>query len=108
VRRLARRLAPETIASLAVVIRADADARPPLPGGAPATLTRLLEIAHELELADRAPKPILLGRHLLERGWSEGPALGPVLAAAFEAQLDGEFTDLDGGLRWLESRPRAG
>ena len=37
----------------------------------------------------------------LERGWREGPALGTQLAAAFEAQLDGAFTDLDGALARL-------
>ncbi len=105
VRRLARRLAPETIASLAVVIAADAAARPPLPPDPPEDLVRLLEVARGLELSDAAPRPLLQGRHLLERGWTPGPAVGRVLAEAFEAQLDGAFTDLDGALRWLAARP---
>jgi tRNA nucleotidyltransferase (CCA-adding enzyme) len=104
VRRLARRLSPETISSLAVVIRADADARPPLPGGPPGTLVQLLALAHALALADRAPRPILMGRHLLERGWTPGPTMGRALDAAFEAQLDGEFADLDGALAWVSRR----
>jgi hypothetical protein len=28
-----------------------------------------------------------------------------LLDAAFEAQLDGEFQDLDGALSWLKSQP---
>ncbi len=101
VRRLAHRLAPESIASLAVVIAADVAGRPPLSAQAPATLAHLLELAGRLSLAESGPQPLLLGRHLIERGWRAGPAFGPVLAAAFEAQLDGEFADLEGALAWL-------
>ncbi len=106
VRRLARRLEPETIASLTVVIDADVAGRPPLPANPPETLANLRALAERLRLTNEAPKPILLGRHLLERGWHEGPALGAQLAAAFEAQLDGEFADLDGALAWLAKHGR--
>ncbi len=61
----------------------------------------LLRTAKELEVAVHGPRPILMGRHLLERGWIPGPSMGEALARAFEAQLDGEFSDLDGALRWL-------
>jgi tRNA nucleotidyltransferase (CCA-adding enzyme) len=54
-----------------------------------------------MSLASAAPRPILLGRHLLERGSVPGPELGRRLSEAFEAQLDGEFEDLDGALVWL-------
>lgn len=104
VRRLARRLEPETIASLAVVIGADVAGRPPLPHDPPETLEDLLETAGRLQLATQAPRPILLGRHLLERGFAPGPAMGEVLDEAFEAQLDGAFADLDGALAWLAAR----
>lgn len=62
----------------------------------------LLERAAELEVVDAAPRPVLLGRHLLDRGWKPGPDMGERLRQAYEAQLDGEFDDLDGALRWLE------
>ncbi len=106
VRRLARRLDPETISGLAVVIRADAAARPPLPAEPPETLLELLRIADALRLRHEAPRPLLLGRHLIERGWTPGPAVGEVLARAFEAQLDGAFDDEARALRWLDAQPR--
>ena len=101
VRRLAARLAPETISGLAVVIRADLAGRPPLPAGAPPALLEMLRVAGALALTGEAPRPIVRGRHLLELGWEPGPAMGAKLAEAFEAQLDGEFTDLAGALLWL-------
>ena len=104
VRRLARRLEPETITGLAVVIRADMAGRPPLPAEPPATLVEMLRVADSLSLAHAAPRPILLGRHLLERGWPEGPGLGQVLRGGFEAQLDGAFHDVAGALEWLDRR----
>jgi tRNA nucleotidyltransferase (CCA-adding enzyme) len=63
----------------------------------------LLAVAKELEVADHGPRPILMGRHLLDRGWTPGPAMGDLLARAFEAQLDGVFADLGGALLWLEA-----
>ena len=106
VRRVASRLQPETITGLAAVIRADVAGRPPLPAEPPQGYHDMLRVAAELELRDRAPRPLLLGRHLLDRGWEPGRTLGPVLEEAFEAQLDGAFHDLDGALAWLEKRPR--
>lgn len=104
VRRLARRLAPETIEHLALVIVADASGRPPLPPGAPDGLNALLASAEAARVADAAPRPVLLGRHLIEAGWSAGPHMGRVLDEAFEAQLDGVFADLEGARAWLAAR----
>jgi hypothetical protein len=33
-----------------------------------------------------------------------GQHFGSLLSEAFEAQLEGEFADLDGALKWLEGR----
>ena len=102
VRRLARKLAPATIAELAAVMRADSNGRPPL--ASPETHARIDELvakAHVLALADAAPKPLMLGRHLVALGLKPGPNFTPVLAAAFEAQLDGAFADEAGGVAWL-------
>lgn len=105
VRRLARRLHPETIDGLAAVIRADLGGRPGLSSEPPPAYHEMLRTAANLRVRDTAPRPILLGRHLLERGFAPGPALGPVLHDAFEAQLDGAFEDLEGALAWLDARP---
>lgn len=102
VRRLARRLAPATIDDLAAVMRADSNGRPPL--SSPETLQRidaLVAKAHALALSDRAPGPIVQGRHLVELGHRPGPGFKPILDAAFEAQLEGAFRDEAGGILWL-------
>jgi tRNA nucleotidyltransferase (CCA-adding enzyme) len=103
VRRLARRLAPASILELAVVMTADASGRPPRPAGETAFVRELKSMASSMELAESAPRPILLGRHLLARGMVPGPGLSVILNRAFEAQLDGEFSDLAGAERWLDS-----
>ena len=51
--------------------------------------------AHELEVAQTAPHPILLGRHLLEMGLQPGPRVGELTRAVYEMQLDGRVTNLD-------------
>jgi tRNA nucleotidyltransferase (CCA-adding enzyme) len=103
-RRLARRLHPATLADLAAVMRADSRGRPPL--SSPATLAlidRLLARAADLALADAAPRPILLGRHLIEAGLRPGPDFKRLLDHAFEAQLDGAFADEATALIWLRN-----
>jgi tRNA nucleotidyltransferase (CCA-adding enzyme) len=107
VRRLARRLAPATIEDLAVVMTADALGRPPLGGADVQELVgRLRARAAALELEAKAPKPIILGRHLLAMGRRPGPEFKPVLDAAFEAQLDGAFTDEAGGIAWIREHSK--
>jgi tRNA nucleotidyltransferase (CCA-adding enzyme) len=102
VRRLANRLQPATIAELCVVMTADHFGRPPKPKMIPEGVTLLRAKAAELRLRDAAPKPLLQGRHLIARGLKPGVAFGVLLEQAFEAQLEGHFTDLDGALQWLE------
>jgi tRNA nucleotidyltransferase (CCA-adding enzyme) len=62
----------------------------------------LRDRAQALQLSRQAPRPILLGRHLIAWGLAPGKTLGPILEAAFEAQLDGEFQDLDGARQWYQ------
>jgi tRNA nucleotidyltransferase (CCA-adding enzyme) len=102
VRRLANRLQPATIAELCVVMTADHFGRPPKPKMIPEGVTLLRAKAAELSLRDAAPKPLLQGRHLIARGLKPGAAFGVLLEQAFEAQLEGHFTDLDGALQWLD------
>ena len=55
-----------------------------------------------LSVMTEAPKPLVLGRHALALGEKPGRALGELLQACFEKQLDGEFSDLAGGLQCLQ------
>lgn len=104
VRRLAKRLEPATIEELIVVITADQFGRPPRPREISDNVRALEARARELKLQSSAPRPILMGRHLLELGLKPGPALGTILAAAFEAQLEGEFATLPDALGWLRGQ----
>lgn len=104
VRRLANSLQPATLAELCLVMTADHFGRPPKPKIVPAGITALRTQAEELRLRNAAPKPLLQGRHLIARGMSPGKNFGAMLAAAFEAQLEGQFTDLDGALKWLDAQ----
>ena len=101
VRRLAKRLEPETIQGLSVIMTADAMGRPPIPPRVPKVVTALQAKAAELQVQASAPKPILMGRHLLELGMQPGPKFGAILSEAFEAQIEGTFFDLDHALAWL-------
>lgn len=62
----------------------------------------LLEQAERLRLEREAPKPILLGRHLLCRGLKAGPQFKRLLEIAFDAQLEGHFSNLTEAEMWLD------
>jgi tRNA nucleotidyltransferase (CCA-adding enzyme) len=100
VRRLARKVG--RLDRLVRVAAADEAGRGPGRGD-PSPGAWLLERARALELTDRAPQPLVLGRHLIARGLEPGPAFGGILEACLEAQLDGAFSDLAGGKRFLDS-----
>jgi len=104
-RRLARRLHPATIHELATVMRADNEGRPPLHSPEThALIDRLLARAADLDLVAAAPRPLLLGRHLIVSGLRPGPKFKQILDLAFEAQLDGAFADEAGAIVWLTSQ----
>jgi tRNA nucleotidyltransferase (CCA-adding enzyme) len=54
-----------------------------------------IERSRELEVEQRPPDPILLGRHLLELGVEPGPRMGELTRAVYEMQLDGRVRNLD-------------
>jgi tRNA nucleotidyltransferase (CCA-adding enzyme) len=64
----------------------------------------LAERAAALHLADSAPKKIVLGRHLIALGHKPAGWFSRILEEAFEAQLDGVFSDEASGLVWLKER----
>jgi tRNA nucleotidyltransferase (CCA-adding enzyme) len=54
-----------------------------------------IERARSLGVEHEAPKPLLLGRHLLELGAEPGPRMGALLKQVYEKQLDGEVQTLE-------------
>lgn len=106
VRRLAKRLEPETIEGLCLVMSADSMGRPPRPAVVPEHVHALRRRAHELEVRHQPPPPLLMGRHLLELGMTAGPRMGAILEAAYEAQLEGTLGDLPQALAWARERIR--
>lgn len=101
VRRLARRLEPESIQGLCLVMTADSMGRPPRPAVEPEFVRQLLACAHELQVRQKPPAPILMGRHLIELGLEPGKMFGVILHTAYEAQLEGAFSDLPQAWQWL-------
>jgi tRNA nucleotidyltransferase (CCA-adding enzyme) len=104
VRRLANNLKPATITELCLVMTADQFGRPPKPKIVHDGMLALHAKAEELRLRDAAPKPLLQGRHLIARGMQPSKQFGVLLNAAFEAQLEGQFTDENGALKWLDTQ----
>lgn len=102
-RRLAKRLAPATTHELVYVMTADHRGRPPLISeGQEKRIANFKKRIQELDLETSAPPPILLGRHLIERGQKPGPNFKSILSAAYDAQLEGTFSNLDSALEWLD------
>lgn len=100
VRRLAQRLGKASIKELVWLIEADYAGRPPLAPHCPPAVHELLLRATTQAVTRSRPKAILAGRHLLEMGLQPGPAMGKILKAAYEAQLDGKFADMSGARAW--------
>ncbi len=103
IRRLAVRLSPSIIEDLVLLITADGLGRGNNLGRMSETARRIRVFAEDMEIADAAPKPILMGRHLIELGMEPGPFMGEVLRHAFEAQLEGEFYDMENATLWAIS-----
>jgi tRNA nucleotidyltransferase (CCA-adding enzyme) len=90
-RRLAQKVDLELLARLA---KADCLGREPGCFNCEA-MDWFLDRARRLGVEHRPPGPLLLGRHLLELGVAPGPAMGELLRAVYEHQLDGTVTSLD-------------
>ena len=98
IRRLARKV--KRIDRLVRVASADIAGRPPRKDDFPEG-PWLLKRANDLKVVNEEPKPLVLGRHLIERGLQPGPGFGPILKKCFEAQLDGKFESERGGFAFL-------
>jgi len=100
VRRLAARV--KRVDRLLRVAHADKFGRPPIqPDGFPEG-EWLLQKTQALAIQDNAPKPILLGRHLVELDIKPGPHFAKILDSAYQAQLDGAFDNEADGRKYLK------
>jgi len=85
IRRLARKCEPDLLYRVA---RADCLGR--RPGRfEPVAMEWFREKVRQLEVAVRPPAPLLRGRDLIALGVAPGPAMGRILEAVYERQLDG-------------------
>ena len=101
IRRLANKV--KRIDRLIRVFQADQLGRPPLKVTEDPVSDWLAERSHHLELQASAPKPIILGRHLLAENLEPSPIFKTLLKECFEAQLDGTFDNETDGLIYLKS-----
>lgn len=96
-RRLARKVEPDLLYRVA---KADSLGRNPdwLPAekrfGSEAQ-EWFIEKVRELQIEKKAPEPILMGRHLIERGLKPSPEFKQILVAVYEMQLDGKVSSLE-------------
>lgn len=103
VRRLARKLGSVglSVNMLACLIDADMSGRDL---GFDGSRSRgLRSVAGKCNATLSAPKPILQGRHLIERGLQPGKQFSVILKKALEAQDDGAFMDFAGAQEWLSN-----
>ena len=103
VRKLAVRLKHASINQMLLLIEADASGRPPLPKGLSEKGQLLKELSLKAGVSQKAEKPIIMGRHLIELGLTPSVKFTTILNAAKEAQDEGDFTDIDGGMAWLNN-----
>ncbi|MFL2825693.1 MAG: CCA tRNA nucleotidyltransferase [Coraliomargaritaceae bacterium] len=101
IRRLANKV--KRIDRLIRVFKADQLGRPPIKVSEDPVSEWLLERSHQLELQASAPKPIILGRHLIAENLKPSPLFKSLINECFEAQLDGIFDNETDGLTYLKS-----
>ena len=94
VRRLAERLQPASIRDLLLVAEADVRGRGDPEVDFP-TNDLLSRFAAQLGVVDEPPKPVLLGRHLIQLGFEPSQLFGEVLKQVQEDFLDGKVSSLD-------------
>jgi tRNA nucleotidyltransferase (CCA-adding enzyme) len=90
IRRLARKCEPGLLYRVA---RADCLGR--TGDFPPVAMEWFLGRVRELEVAERPPAALLMGRHVLELGIAPGPEVGRIVRAVYERQLDGAVTTLE-------------
>jgi tRNA nucleotidyltransferase (CCA-adding enzyme) len=106
VRRLAAKV--KRIDRLVRVARADHLGRPPRPDDGFPAGDWLIERAHQLGVRDSAPRPIVMGRHLIALGLPPGPTFGVILRQCYDAQVQGTITDEVQGIAFVRALQERG
>lgn len=101
IRRLSKRLYPASIQELAWLMEADYCGKT-LKQERCEESSLLLERAEALQVQESKPKQLVQGRDLLPLGIQTGPQMGSILKRLYEAQLDGEFTTTEEGLKYYK------
>ncbi len=103
VRRLSVRLGNASIVQLMRLVEADLAGRPPLPTTISASLIRLMQVAESTNVSLAKPGRIVMGRHLLQLGYTPARWFNSILETCYQAQLDGVFGNESDGIDFLKS-----
>ena len=100
-RRLARKVEPDLLYRVAKAdsLGRNPDWLPPEKRFGSEAQQWFIEKVRELQIEQKPPEPILMGRHLLELGLEPSPQFKKILDAVYEMQLDGKIADLDDAIR---------
>ncbi len=100
-----RRLAGKVgrINRLVRIDSADRGGRPPIKQEPSPQGEWILERARALQVQDSAPKPIIMGRHLIEMGLKPDKSFSDILQTIYEAQLDGIFDNFEDAIVYTQN-----
>ena len=100
-RRLARKVEPDLLYRVAKAdsLGRNPDWLPPEKRFGSEAQEWFIKKVRELQIEQKPPVPILMGRHLIELGLEPSPKFKTVLDAVYEMQLDGKITTLDDAIQ---------
>jgi tRNA nucleotidyltransferase (CCA-adding enzyme) len=103
IRNLSNRLDKANIYLLSILIMADQFGRPPRPRQASDKVIHLVYRASKLDVLYNKPPMIITGQDLIDNDFVPGPLMGKILKKLYQMQLDGSFSDKEGGLSRIKS-----
>ncbi len=96
-RRLARKVEPDLLYRVAKAdsLGRNPDWLPPEKRFGSEAQEWFIEKVRELQIENKAPEPLLMGRHLIEMGLEPSPQFKEILDSVYEMQLDGKVRNID-------------
>lgn len=101
VRRLSKRLEPESIKHLCHLMLADAKGRGLASQANPSHVIALRKTAEKLEVTHGAPKPLVQGKQLISMGYPPGKEMGRLLTKVYDQQIEQGWNQRQSALAWL-------